>query len=82
MLNIQSGVAQDRVKWKFAISKRLILKTSAMLQMEFQSAIFELSQRILNYDKKYSYQLEGTWVVIEKTKVIFICTALASYSSM
>ena len=39
---------------------RLILKTSAVSQTEFQSTIFELSQRILSYDKKYSYQIEGT----------------------
>ena len=50
---------------------RLILKTSAVSQTEFQSSIFELSQRILSNGKKHSYQLEGTMDNNRKKQKLF-----------
>ena len=49
----------------------VILKTSAVSRTEFQSTIFELSQRILSNGKKYSYQLEGTMGSNRKNQKLF-----------
>ena len=47
----------------------LILKTSAVSRTEFQSAIFELSQRVMA--KSIPINLKALWVVIEKNKSYF-----------